>query len=290
MKRIYLFLVALITTACTVSAGNAGARELRIMSYNLRAGTMATMDSIAAAINACRPDFVALQEVDCNTYRPNAKSTGNNGINFINELAQRTGMFGYFGTTIPLPPTPAVRDSLETVVAAGRDTNALPAMGNYYGIALLSRYPAMELRRIPLPNPLDAEPRIMLTGTFLTDGNDSIGFACTHLDYTDPTTITLQANTVADIIEANGIPSMVAGDFNTEPGSEAYNILRDRGIVLSGSSPTFPSDKPTQRLDHIFGFPAHSFRLVSTTEGKDTILSDHIYVLSVVSFDGQPLE
>lgn len=284
--RLRKILVLIFVAICLVeSASGSAPRTFRIMTFNLRAGTMATMDQIAEAINDCNPDFVALQEVDCNTYRPNAKATGNNGVNFINELAQRTGMFGYFGTTINLPPSAAVRDSLSTLVATGKNINSLPAMEHYYGIALLSCYPAVKTECYPLPNPLGAEPRILLLGTFLPDGKTPVGFATVHLDYTNDSTIALQVETVAEVMAKNG-PAIVAGDFNTVNDSEAYRIICRRAIPLSGSAPTFPSDSPNRRLDHIIGCPAESFSLVETTERtrNSRILSDHIPVVSTVRF------
>lgn len=282
--RIFLFAVLLVSGFASVSA-QSGQRQLRVMTYNLRAGTMATMDQIAEAINKCNPDFVALQEVDCNTYRPNAKATGNNGVNFVNELAQRTGMFGYFGTTIPLPPPAAVCDSLSALVATGNNKNALPAMGHYYGIALLSRYPAKKVETFDLPNPLGAEPRIMLMGNFIIDDTVRVNFASVHLDYTNPGTIALQAEAVSGIAAQSG-PAIIAGDFNTEPDSDACRILCRDAAILSGTSPTFPSDNPGRRLDHIFGLPAKDFRLIETREGTSgaSPLSDHLPVISLIRF------
>lgn len=271
-------------------------RELRVMSYNLRAGTLASMDEIAAAINAFRPDFVALQEVDVNTYRSNAKAAGNNGRNFVNELAQRTGMFGYYAQTIELPAPKTVVDSLKTLVAAGNDENTLAGMGNYYGIALLSKHPADKVERIELPNPAAAEPRVLLLGNFRLDGHIPFNFACTHFDYTKPETIAMQARYVAGVLSPDTVstefcrdivPTVLAGDLNTLPDSEAYSILCKYAVPLSGTAPTFPSDKPEKRLDHILGFPACKFALKSTCEGQVTAnpLSDHLPIYSVILYN-----
>lgn len=268
-------------------------RDLRIMSYNLRAGTMANMDELADAINAFHPDFVALQEVDVNTYRNNAKATGNNGRNFVNELAQRTGMFGYYGHTIDLPAPKTVRDSLDALIASGTAVDALPGMGNYYGIALLSKHPADKIESIELPNPANAEPRVLLLGNFRLDGKLPLRFGCTHFDYTKPETIERQAQYIADKINpptasayVENIPAIVAGDLNTEPDSKAFKILMQYARQLSGSTPTFPSDAPQQRLDHILGFPQSNFDLVETTEGAVVAnpLSDHLPIYSIVRF------
>ncbi len=63
-KFIYLFLfaISLSTTALTVL-------PLRVMTYNLRFGELATLESLAAYIRKINPDIVALQELDSKTNR-----------------------------------------------------------------------------------------------------------------------------------------------------------------------------------------------------------------------------
>lgn len=237
-------------------------RKLKVMSYNLRFGERASMQRIADEINAQNPDFVALQEVDINSMRELAKA--NNGINFINELARLTGMFGYFGRTINF---------------------SVP--GGYYGIGILSKHPAVSVESIDLPNPKAVEPRIMLKGRFLLDGHMPFVFASTHFDFKDPETIALQAEYIVPKLEAEGVPAIVAGDLNSAPGSKAIDFLADKGAPLSGSAPTFPAEEPRVRIDHIFGFPKASFILDSTSEGPSSkyAASDHLPVISNIIVD-----
>lgn len=112
MKKIF-FLLLLCVAAFGAAAEN-GERELTVMTYNLRFGELASMERLASEIRAANPDFVALQEVDVNTMREISK--GNNCINFINRLAELTGMFGFYGRTINFA-------------------------GGYYGIGILSKHP-----------------------------------------------------------------------------------------------------------------------------------------------------
>lgn len=239
-------------------------RELKVMSYNLRFGELATMDRLADEIKAQSPDFVALQECDVNSMRAAAKDMGNNGINFVNELAQRTGMFGFFGRTLNF----SVKDG-------------------YYGVAILSRHPATEVQTFELPNPKAVEQRVLLKGTFLLDGHTPFVFASTHLDYSSPETQELQAKYIIPKLTADSIPAVLAGDFNALATSPALTLLAEDGAVLSGDAPTYPAKAPEKRLDHIFGFPKAAFRLESTSEGPagDNAASDHLPVISTILVD-----
>lgn len=241
-------------------APNTKPRKLKIMSYNIFQGRKASMQRLADEINAQQPDFVALQEVDINTMREYAKEC--NGINFINELAQRTGMFGYFGRTID-------------------------CCSGYYGVAILSKHPATSVESIDLPNPKNVEPRIMLKGHFLLDGHTPIVFVSTHFDNGHPETRALQAQTVVDNLEGESVPAIVAGDLNSEPKTKPISILSDKGALLSGLAPTWPSDAPRMRIDYIFGFPGKAFTLNKTYEGTASkyAASDHLPVMSEVTVD-----
>lgn len=237
-------------------------RELKIMSYNLRFGELASMDRLAKEIKAQNPDFVALQEVDVNSWRAMAKA--NNGINFVNELAQKTGMFGYFGRAINLS-----------------------ADGAYYGVAILSKHPATKVETFDLPNPKATEQRVMLKGNFLLDGHKPFAFASTHFCYKDSTTRKLQAEYLIPKLYTDTVPTIIAGDFNATPQEEAIAVMQDGGVMLCGTAPTFPAKEPVSRLDYIFGFPRAAFRLEKTEEGPASpyAASDHVPVISTVIVD-----
>ncbi len=235
-------------------------RKLKVMSYNLRFGERASMDRLAEEIKAQDPDFVALQEVDVNF--PRVAAGENAGLHYVNELAQRTGMFGYYGRTLNL------RDG-------------------YYGIAILSKHPAVSVESFELPNPKAVEPRVLLKGKFELNGHKPFVFASTHFDYTDPATAALQAEYIVPILTADGIPAIVGGDFNTSPKDDAIIYLSEQGAVLSGTNPTFPADAPRTKLDHLFGFPKAVFTLDETAEGPASAeaASDHLPIISTVTVD-----
>ena len=72
--------------------------RVRVMTYNLRFGELASLEELAHHIKCFKPDFVALQEVDSKTDRK--RTPHQKGKDFISELAYHTGMFGLYGKTI----------------------------------------------------------------------------------------------------------------------------------------------------------------------------------------------
>lgn len=227
------------------------------MTYNIRFGECASMRRLAEEIKAQNPDFVALQEVDVNTMRTAAR--GNNKLNYINELAYHTGMFGHYGRTFNFA-------------------------GGYYGIGILSRHPARSIEVVDLPNPDGGEQRVLLKGNFLIDGTKPITFACTHFDHKSDATRTLQATAVVGNLLAGKLPTIVCGDFNAQPDSEAIKIMTENAAMLCGLAPTYPANGPEIKIDYIFGLPANAFRLLDTAEGpvSPTAASDHIPVISTI--------
>ena len=236
-----------------------GKRELTIMTYNIRFGELSDMEGLAREIREHKPDFVALQEVDIMTKRDLARH--NNGLSYINELAQKTGMFGYYGRTVTF------------------------SNGGYYGIGMLSKYPAEKLEKIDLPNPKNVEPRVLLEGTFELPGQKFI-FACTHLDYIDAETRKMQARFIMNAIKDAKYPLILAGDFNATPDEEAYYVFNYNMLDLTNKVPTWPAEDPRDKLDYIFAYPAQDFEFISTfvPEVKPKPASDHLYIVSKVKF------
>lgn len=235
-------------------------RDLRIMTYNLRFGELADMDRLAAEIKAYNPDFVAIQEVDANAKRTVAKQ--NCGLNYVSELAQRTGMFGYYG-------------------------RAIDFAGGYYGIGILSRYPAEKIEKFELPNPGNEEPRVLLMGTFEMPGQKLV-FASTHFDYRHHGTRKQQAQFVTKKMMESPYPALLAGDFNATNGQIYIETIKAKMKDLTNDRKTWPADVPQEKLDFIFAYPPQDFELKSciVPEPAKNTASDHLPVVSdiVVTF------
>ncbi|MDD7342908.1 MAG: endonuclease/exonuclease/phosphatase family protein [Bacteroidales bacterium] len=255
-------LLSFLLIAAVCFQANAADKELVVMTYNIRAGSMTTVDSLAEFISIHHPDFVALQEVDVMTKRANAKKM--NGINIVSALAERTNMFGYFG-------------------------KALNFTGGYYGIAILSRYPCSKMECFQLPNPKQTEQRVLLLGTFEIEGGRKMAFACTHLDVKSAETRGLQADFIIDKIKGLSMPTIIGGDFNACPDDLCSRKFHAAMTDISGSEPTFPSWNPDRKIDYLFiCAPSHSFKPHFSTTTLPDKLSDHRAIVTRLSDCFQP--
>ena len=224
-------------------------RKITVMTYNVRAASLTTLDSLAAEIASYTPDFVALQEIDVMTQRTNAPQI--NGKNMVSELASRTGMFGYFARTLNFA-------------------------GGYYGIAILSKHPSITIDKFMLPNPMQTEQRAMLRGLFEIDGNDTICFVCTHLDVKSAETRLLQTDFILDKLNDASMPTILGGDMNARPDEACIANLKEKMTDISGTEYTFPADKPNRKIDYLFAMPSDAFTLLNTEViGETRQLSDH---------------
>ena len=231
-----------------------GTLTLRVMTYNLRYGELASLEQLAAHIKAFQPDFVALEEVDCFTKREDTPHQHNK--DFISTLAYETGMFGLYGKTI------AYR-------------------GGWYGIGLLTKHPYINMEKVLLPNPENKEPRALLYATCEV-GTDTIVFAVTHLDVNSSKTRTLQAETICRQLEKSPYPVVIGGDFNAPPSeSTIAKIMLPRWFNATDNAPTCPTWEPKVKIDYLFCRPQARWQLI-TTQVVQSRLSDHLPVISTV--------
>ena len=97
-------------------------------------------------------------------------------------------------------------------------------------------------------------------------------------------------------IDADGTPEMLTGDFNTTPGSNAYDLIsaslidiRKHAPSVSGPDETFHNwtGKADQRIDWMFekGFTPLSDSTLTTHRGT-LYPSDHFPVLATLGWDG----
>lgn len=251
-----LMIAVLFSTmsALCVNAQSSDTLNIRMMSYNLRFGELATLDEIGMHIKSFAPDFVALEEVDVNSYRGMAKHQ--NGKNFIAELSGATGMFAAFGKSINL----SAKDS-------------------YYGIGLLSKYPIIKTEKYMLPNPRNTEQRVLLCA-WVEMGNDTVVVASTHLCYLNEDTKFEQAGAIIEQMDnAGNYPKLVGGDFNTNPKSITYNrFIKNGWLETSGFEYTWPADAPRQKLDYIFAYPAKKWHAIKSY-AIPSCLSDHLPIV-----------
>lgn len=223
--------------------------RLKVLCYNLRFGELASLEELAAFIREQQPDLVALQEVDCGTYRDRAP--GQHGKDFATELGFRTGMLAAYGKTIPYA-------------------------GGYYGIAILSKYPLAKVERIFLPKTVHGnEQRAVLVADVEYRDGAYITFACTHLDYTNTEERQVQVEALNAILQKQSYPVIVGGDFNARPDSKEIREGMAAWSILSDLEPTIPTDDPRHTIDYLFGYPKDRWGVVRSTTHR-VGLSDHL--------------
>lgn len=231
-------------------------RSLKVMTYNLRFGELASLEQLAAFINEQNPDLVALQELDWMTERDRAPHQHHK--DFITELGYRTGMFSLYGKTIP-------------------HANGL------YGIGILTRKPYVNVRKVILPKAEGIkEWRALLMAEVELSDNDTIVFASTHLDYTSSEARVDQIHTITKELKASRFPVILGGDFNTVPDAPEIVTLLADWLPCSGESPTSPAKTPKRKIDYLFAYPQTSWQLEST-KTIETQLSDHLPIVSEVT-------
>jgi endonuclease/exonuclease/phosphatase family metal-dependent hydrolase len=228
-------------------------QTLRVLQFNIHAGIDAVgevgLSRIAAEIRAARPDLVSLNEVDDGTRR-------SGGIDEASYLSRATGLRAVFGPTL-----------------LGYD-------GGRFGNAILSRYPILESHNTPLPQVTNFEARALLTATVRV-GSREVSFSSLHLSAGGggAEDRVLEAETVARILRAEQLPTVIAGDLNSEPGDLPVRMLRQHLLDAqeqagTGAGDTIPEDDPVRRIDYVL-YDDHLAAAVDSTHVLSSAVSDH---------------
>ena len=251
MKK-YLLLTLFLTLGVVYAQDTI---RVRVMTYNLRFGELASLEELANHIKSFKPDFVALQEVDSKTDRTRAPHQ--KGKDFISELSYHTGLFGLYAKTIDY--------------ATG-----------YYGIGILSKYPYTSTQKTMLPHPIKKhERRAMLEGLFEV-GNDTLVFASTHLDVNSPETRAEQIKFITNHFGDCKYPVILGGDFNARHYSEAIRGM-DSWFAASNNDFGMPAWKPVIKIDYLFALPQKGWRIVNT-QTVQSLLSDHLPIITELEY------
>lgn len=230
---------------------------IRVLTFNILHGATTKgdfdLDKIASVIKETNPDFVALQEVDFKTNR--AKN-----YDLVTELGWRTKMTSLFG-------------------------KAMSFDGGGYGEGVLTKMPIIASRNVPLPHSPENEPRTALEVTVELESGDTICFIATHLEHQkdNPDRIN-QVKKINEVFANGKYPSILAGDLNDTPESEAISILKGLWTDSSVDNPefTFLSNNPNRKIDYIFYRPISQWKVIETKVICDTIASDHCALFSVL--------
>jgi endonuclease/exonuclease/phosphatase family metal-dependent hydrolase len=235
----------LALVGCGTGSGHDGA-TLRVMSYNIKHGHgndgVVDLERAAAVIEAADPDVVTLQEVDAGCRR-----SGN--VDQAAWLGQRLGMTPIFGAFMDYD-------------------------GGRYGMAMLSRLPIVEWENHVLPP--GAEPRSAAAARVRLSNGSEVVVVGIHFYATEGQRLA-QARTVYELFAEEPAPVLLAGDFNSRPGSPVMELLErawtnpDKGADRF----TFDSVEPSREIDFILYRPGDRFEVVLMDVLDEPMASDH---------------
>ena len=255
MPLLFLFIFS------TILASNAqvldSTRIVKVLSFNILHGSTTNgdfdLDVLADLIQSTDADLVALQEVDFKTNR--AKK-----YDLVTELGWRTQMAPIFG-------------------------RAMPYDGGEYGEGILSRFSFHATKNIGLPFIEGQEPRAVLQAEVLLPSSDTVVFIGTHLSHEGPEGRILQVKKINQLIAEGGKPTILAGDLNDVPGSEAIEILEKHWTATydkENPEGTYSSTKPERKIDYVMVYPKENWQVLKREVICDPIASDHcVYLVSL---------
>ena len=223
------------------------ADTLRVLTYNIHHAEgmdeIVDLERIAALIRVLDPDLVALQEIDSVTTR-----TGQ--VDQAAELGRLTGLAHLFGSFMPY-------------------------QGGAYGMALLSRWPIDVSHNLRLPD--GDEPRTALSATVTSpQTGQRVRFVGIHFYRTDEERLA-QATRLEAYLESETNPTILAGDFNSTPGSGVMNSLQKFWAVVDKGEDrfTFSSFDPVREIDFVLFRPLDRFEVLDQWLVDETVASDH---------------
>ncbi|MCX4241733.1 endonuclease/exonuclease/phosphatase family protein [Paraliomyxa miuraensis] len=215
---------------------------VRVMSWNVSAGRVGSLEEIRDVLLEHRPDVVVLQELDV--------------------LVRRTG-------SVDQPRVLADALGYSYAFAASLEFD-----GGDFGMAVLSWLPFADVRRISLPSESGYEPRIALDTT-LCAGPLPLRVVDVHADFVPSANaagLVALGEEVGSTLEA---PTIIAGDFNAPLTAEGGQALMELTGAVDALLPWDPG--PTHgdgRIDHALVSPAPALVVTGATTIENDA-SDH---------------
>lgn len=159
-----------------------------------------------------------------------------------------------------------------------------PAGDQVWGEAVLSRWPIRDVSSIRLPahESLTGAQALAVT---IEAPQGPVRVIATHIqpDASGEDPALPQARDLAVIIErerAGGLPLVVGGDLNLEPGSRAWDALLGAGVTDALADerpvPTWSSEDPQDQIDHVLVSDGVN---PSAAHAPSSLLSDHLPVV-----------
>ncbi|NND72568.1 MAG: hypothetical protein HKN43_13410 [Rhodothermales bacterium] len=248
MKTVHVLAFGLLLCSCgsTNAIKTDGDTRLRVLAYNIHHGEgtdeVLDLNRIARLINDLEPDLVAIQEVDSVVDRTN-------NVDQIAVLAELTGLAPAFG-------------------------RFMSYQGGAYGMALLSRLPLIEVDNMKLPD--GEEPRTALRAAVRMSNGDTLDFVGIHFYRTEAERLS-QAEQLNDHLESRPYAAILAGDFNSTPGSAVMDYFNSSWTTVQKGDDrfTFPSTGPEREIDFVLYRPSEVFDIAHQFVVDEPVASDH---------------
>ena len=148
--------------------------------------------------------------------------------------------------------------------------------GGPYGNALLTKFPILDAKTIPIPVPdveYYCEPRCILKAVL--NVKRPVSVFVTHFGLKPPEAENA-SQTVVSSLASTSTPKILMGDFNLTPESPVLDPIRitmaDTADVFTSPKLSYPSDAPTQKID--FVFVSEDFEIISA-DIPAIVASDH---------------
>lgn len=257
-RRVAVAGLSALALACVHSVSGIRPLEIRVATYNIRAGND-SIEATAEAIRSLGADVVGLEEVDVHW---SERSRFEDQAKLLGEKLHLHVAFAPIYELVPLYPNAPPRE---------------------FGVALLSRYPIESLSNRNItrlstqaPNPVPEMMPGFLEAT-LDVGGTPVRVYVTHLDYrADPAVRTRQVSDMLGYINGANTPAILLGDLNAEPSAPElrplFDRLSDAWRVGDGADLTYPADEPKKRIDYVL--VSERFR-VRAARVPVTLASDH---------------
>lgn len=251
-------IASLVTTGCAdkpEQRSTSATDTLTVLAYNIHHGEgmdeVLDLERIAALIRSVDADVVTVQEVDSVAARTNM-------VDQAKELGRLTGMTPLFGSFMPYD-------------------------GGAYGMAMLSRWEIVESVNYRLPD--GDEPRTALTAVVASPRTGKhVRVVGIHFYRTEEERLA-QAKSLEGQLP-DDLPTILAGDFNSEPGTAVINHLSTTWeLVEKGEDHlTFSSFAPEKEIDFVFSRPRGYFNVAREWLLDEPVASDHRPVAVTFTF------
>lgn len=234
------------------------ADTLRIMTYNIFAGGMGSMEQIGNYIRDSRTDIAAIQEIDICTQRGETPARHGENEEFL--LGLHSGMTPLFCKALDHPT------------------------GGYYGIGLLSNLKVTGFYTYRMPSSNCRDPRVVMIVEYDYNGRRVV-FANTHMDLKKSARRRQMKFILKKMNVMEADLKLICGDFNSPPEEGLVStIFKDWTDALPEGQLTFASYKPYAKYDWMI-YPINStVRVLSAKIDTNVRLSDHMPCIIEIDF------